>query len=219
MDELTGTEREQLDRLYSSLYAPEGLAAVRETPNALIRFEALANWIDKVSRLSTGRKTRGEPAWRHFARKYLARQVSDREVHLLYDGVRCKLSHEWGTKDVLLTHEDPDAHWTYEHGLLVLNLETLMEEYDAAFMAFYEALRSDATLRHLVLPHVDALVAPVVIRANTEAALSASASSSETRTLLGLIPRDFRALASATAGPEIPMVRDDEARPKKAPPE
>jgi hypothetical protein len=57
----------RLDSIRKSLYDPWGLRDIKEIENPRVAFVALASWIDQMSRLSTGRKRRGEGAWRHFA--------------------------------------------------------------------------------------------------------------------------------------------------------
>jgi hypothetical protein len=187
----TSDERTQLNELREALYEPWGLADVKTTTNPRIGFVALANWIDTVARLSTGRTKTGENAWKHFVGAYFPRPLTEDAVRLLYVGLRNKLSHEYGTRGVGLIDGRPDEHFTEQDGLLLLNLESLISEFGQAFQAFYGRLERDADLRARVLPHVAGLLALVEIGGP-----AASASQSET-----VVRLTGGAIAASATGP------------------
>jgi len=126
-----------------------------------LAFVGLAAWAETLTLLHTGGKHKGKGAWRSFARKYLAKVRSDADADVLYVGMRCALSHEYGTRDVALTDGHPEQHRQVIGGLLMLNLESLIEEFEQAFDTFYDDLLRDAELRRVVLPKTKGLLAPV----------------------------------------------------------
>jgi hypothetical protein len=193
----SSSEQEQLERLYKSLYEPWGLNDIKRSSSPRLAFLGLVNWIDQVSRLATGVKN-GEAAWRRFSKNYLRRHVTEVEIRLLYRGLRSKLDHEYGTGDVLLTHGHPERHWHTVDAHLVLNLDSLIDEFDEAFRAFYAELTRDAQLRADVLQRSQGLLAPVKV-----AEMSASVASSATISLSGAFA------ASATAPGSTGIKRDE----------
>lgn len=103
---LRDDEREGIERIKASLYewAFEDVKRAASPQVALPRlaFIGLASWIDTVSRLYGGNS--GEPAWKKFIRAYLPEEFhDDKNVRLLYDGFRCAMSHEYGTRRVAPT--------------------------------------------------------------------------------------------------------------------
>jgi hypothetical protein len=78
----------------------------------------------------------------------------------------------------LLANRNSEGHWREVDSLRVLDLDTLVAEFDTAYQQFEADLRVDADLRRRVLPHADSLLAPVQVRLDAVESLSASTSSS-----------------------------------------
>jgi len=163
----TASERQALVRLRASLYdwhfCDIKKAASAEVDLPRLAFIGLASWIDTVARLYSGRQGHGFSAWRAFIRAYLPERMHDeREVRRLYDGLRNAISHEYGTRDVLLTHANPHLHWTVAQGdLRLLDLHALLDEFEVAFEKFYADLETKPDLRARVLPQAQGLLSPV----------------------------------------------------------
>lgn len=164
------SERQGLQRFRESLYdwhfSDLKKAASPEVGLPRLAFIGLASWIDAVARLYAGRKGDGFSAWRAFIREYLPKRMHDeRDVRRLYDGLRNAMSHEYGTRDVLLTNADPRLHWTLRGGARILDLAALLDDFERAFEKFYGDLEAKPDLRARVLPHAEALLAPVIVEA------------------------------------------------------
>ncbi len=71
---------------------------------------------------------------------------------LLNRAFRCALLHEYGAGGVELTRERPDAHGRTDRlsGSVVIDLESLAGELEAAWWRFYDACRTDPELRREV---------------------------------------------------------------------
>jgi hypothetical protein len=112
------------------------------------------------------------------------RYHAERDVRRLYDGLRNAISHEYGTREVLLTHANPSLHWTVvADDIRFLDLHTLLDDFEAAFENFYADLETQPDLRARVLPHAQGLLAPVAVEVPVpstltlhSAAIAASAS-------------------------------------------
>jgi hypothetical protein len=177
----TPSEREALQRLRASLYdwhfSDLKRAASPEVDLPRLAFIGLASWIDTVARLYMGKRGDAFSAWRAFIRAYLPERMHDeREVRRLYDGLRNALSHEYGTRNVLLTHANAHLHWTLvADDLRFFDLHALLDEFEAAFEKFYADLEAKPDLRARVLPQAQGLLAPVEVRVNLDPAIAASA--------------------------------------------
>jgi hypothetical protein len=162
---LTEEERRQLAVMRDRLIDAWGLNDVKRSNSPRLAFIGLASWIDTLAILSTGRKKKNKPAWRHFLKTYMPAQFhSDAEITRLYEGLRCKLLHEYGTRGVLLTHGSPNDHWACHDDHRMLNLESLIAEFEAGFECFYADLEKQQALRERVLPHVDGLLTEVIVQ-------------------------------------------------------
>jgi len=129
------------------------LAKIREVSeiDALIAFLALAHWIDQAARHFSP-SGNGEARWRAFLGAFFpSRYHTASAVKLLYDGLRNKLSHEFGTQDILLTEDEPENHWTVYGGLRVVHLPTLLTECEVAWQSFSAAIDADPALRTRVI--------------------------------------------------------------------
>jgi hypothetical protein len=189
----TPSERQELDRLRASLYdwhfCDLKKAASAEVDLPRLAFIGLASWIDTVARLYTGRRLDGFSAWRAFIRAYLpARMHDEHEVRRLYDGLRNAISHEYGTRNVLLTHAKPQVHWTLVgNDLRFLDLHTLLDEFEAAFEKFYADLEAKPDLRARVIPEAQGLLAPVQVQVSLLPVVDASLAASATAAPVYLI--------------------------------
>lgn len=194
--EPTPAEREALERLRASLYewhfCDLKKAATAEVDLPRLAFIGLASWIDTIARLYTGRRGDGFSAWRAFIREYLPERMHDEhEIRRLYDGLRNALSHEYGTRDVLLTNAKSWLHWRDTgHDLRFLDLDALLDEFEEAFEKFYADLQAKPVVRARVLPQAKGLLAPVEVEVpisshavlpRVDPAISASATSSDLR--------------------------------------
>jgi hypothetical protein len=165
----TTSERKAMERLRASLYdwyfCDLKKAASPEVDLPRLAFVGLASWIDAVARLYGGKKGDGFSAWRAFIHKYLPDYMHpEHEVRRLYDGLRSAMSHEYGTRKVLLTHASAEAHWSdVGDDLRVLDLHSLLNEFEEAFGKFYAELETNAELRAGVLPLASGLLAPVTL--------------------------------------------------------
>jgi hypothetical protein len=166
----TASERQALKRLQASLYdwhfCDIKKAASPEVDLPRLAFLGLASWIDTVARLYSGKQGDGFSAWRALIRAYLPERMHDeREIRRLYHGLRNTISHEYGTRDVLLTHANPHLHWQVVDGdLRFLDLHALLDEVEVAFEKFYADLEANADLRARVLPHAQGLLAPTQVQ-------------------------------------------------------
>jgi hypothetical protein len=121
-----------------------------------------------VARLYSGQRN-GLNTWRAFIRAYLPHRMhEEREVKRLNDGLRNALSHEYGTRDVLLTHANSRLHWTLNGGARILDLNSLLDEFEAAFEKFYADLKAEPALRARVVPQVQGLLVPIIVQVPPE---------------------------------------------------
>jgi hypothetical protein len=161
----TQSERSELERLRGSLYdwafADIRRAAESELDLARLAFVGLASWIDTLSLIFTGGKGQGPEAWGRFFSRYVPRYRDPPDAKLLSHGFRNALLHEYGTRQVALTHGRPERHWALDGGIRTLDLGTLLDEFDAAFESFYADLERDTDLRARALPRISGLLSPV----------------------------------------------------------
>jgi hypothetical protein len=153
------------------------LAKIREVSevDALIAFGALVQWIDQAARHFHA-SSNGEACWRAFLKRFFPeRYRSESAIKLLYDGVRGKLSHEFGTRGVLLIEDEPDDHWTEQSDLRFIHLPTLLTECEVAWQKFSAAIDDDPVLRARVVARAPGIIQPVRI-ATIEGVKAASAS-------------------------------------------
>ncbi len=154
-------EQDMLNRLRLSLYEWAFADIKRAARVGLYRlaFVGVAAWFDAVSRLYKGKQWNGRDALEAFIRRHMPQYAND--VDALYDGLRNALLHEYGTREVLLTHEDTGEHWSKRPQGRVIHLGSLIDDCEAAFQSFYGELQSDAQLRATVLGPAHGLLAPV----------------------------------------------------------
>lgn len=83
---------------------------------------------------------------------------------------------------VLITHGHPEAHWPRPDGQLVINLESMWDDFTQSVDKFIEALRRTPDRRAIVLDRAKARAYRVVMVevGGTASAIAASASSSST---------------------------------------
>ena len=145
-----------LDRIRKCLYDQALLdirCAVDSGQDRLARLAlvGMAAWLDTVARLAGPRANeQGADAIRRFVSAYMPEgRGRDR---LLYRAFRCALLHEYGPGGVELTRERPDAHGRSDRlsGAVVIDLESLAGELEAAWWRFYDACRTDPDLRREV---------------------------------------------------------------------
>lgn len=206
MSQMTAKENEQLDRIRQSL-GGWALADIRRASvgNPRLAFIGLASWLDTISYLyapkpKNKRRKKGLNAWLEFLPRY-TRYKTQEEVELLCDGLRNALLHEYGTRGVALTDANPQHHLMQHGEVLVLNLDDLVSECEAAFESFCEDIKNDEDVRARVLPRSAGLLAPVELARTTQA--SASSSLSE------LLPRFSALSASATSADGSVILSDD----------
>lgn len=198
----TELEREQIARLRQSL---EGWAlgdvkkaASEEVDLPRLAFVGLAAWIDTLTYLRFGKNKPARDAWAGFFREYLPERTSDSE--LLRVGLRNKLLHEYGTRDIALTHGEADAHWTTPiGGLRIVNLDSLISELETAYNRFLVKIEEDPDLRRRVLDRSTGLLAPVTLGTT-----SASLTTSET-----IVTFPQAIAASATGPADVPIAFDE----------
>lgn len=161
---MTPEEQSDLSRIRASLYdwyfCDIKKAATVGLPR--LAFVGLACWIDAVARLAAGKKGNGQSAWRAFIQSYLPTSMhAEADVVRLRNGLRDAMSHEYGTRNIALTHNHPEHHWLLsDEGIRVLNLESLIEDFERAFEKFFAQLESDGQLRAKVLPQSKGLLVP-----------------------------------------------------------
>ena len=156
-------EREALDRFRGGL---EGWAldhAKHRTAKGLPRlaFLGLSCWFDQAARYASGKRA-GLAAWQWFFDRFQPARAADAEV--LYRGLRCTLAHQYGTENVALTHGNPSLHGERRgDNILVLNIETLIEEAQAAFALLMAEAETDADLRARLVRAADEIIAPILL--------------------------------------------------------
>ena len=141
-----------LDHIRKSLYDRALLdirCAVDSGQERLARlaFVGMAAWLDTVARLAAPRTNEsGADAIRRFVSAYMPEWRGRDRV--LYRAFRCALLHEYGTGGVELTRERPDAHGRSDRlsGSVVIDIEALAGELEAAWWRFYDACRTDPAL-------------------------------------------------------------------------
>ena len=208
-----------LDRIRKSLYDRALLdirCAVDSGQDRLARlaFVGMAAWLDTVARLAAPRTSEhGADAIRRFVSAYMPEwRGRDR---LLYRAFRCALLHEYGTGGVELVRERPDEHGRANGpaGSVVIDLEALAGELEAAWWRFYDACRTDpALLREVGRRSRGLLTATPLPFAHL--ALSPNGREAPTRAYAG-------ALAAGTAGwllQATPSGADDPSHGGTAPP-
>lgn len=113
---ISASERTQLDRIRASLgkwaLADIKRAASAEVDLPRLAFIGLAALLDQLSLLfakpsKSGKKAQGLNAWFQFVPQYLPAWSAREDVELLYDGLRNALLHEYGTRNIALTHATP----------------------------------------------------------------------------------------------------------------
>lgn len=197
MDSLSHRDEERLAKLQASMYDwhLSDIKAAAESGLPRLAFLGIAAWLDTIARINVGRKQSGRNAWRKFIQTYMPPAMrAEEDVKRLYDGLRNALSHEYGTRGVLLTDGKPEQHWQLIGSQRVLNLESFIAEIDAGYLALVNELHRDAGLRAIVLPSVDGLLSPVEVSLpepplthvlpyppNAAGTFAASATSSEAR--------------------------------------
>jgi len=211
---ISADERAQLDRIRASLgdwaLADIKRASSPEVDLPRLAFIGLAALLDQLSLLfakpsKKGKKAKGLNAWMQFVPRYLPAWATAAEVELLYDGLRNKLLHEYGTREIALTHATPGVHGG-QHGIVrVLNLDDFVLECDGAFERFLGDLEADAELRARVLPRSAGLLSPVELAPGR----SASVSSSETVIRFNTAG----AIAASATGPDAGIFFADRGRP------
>lgn len=180
----TVDDRDRIDTLRDRLGALLGQvrrAADSKDRLQLLAFVGLVSWIDVAGRLFMGGSANTKGRMGEFMDRYAEKYSPfKREI---YDGIRNPLLHEFGTRHVWLGHAQPERHLTEAHGAVFFNLETMVEDFEAAFKAFLTDLEGNPELRARVLPMVDGLIAPIRL-AETQTADTLSASASESATLI-----------------------------------
>jgi hypothetical protein len=134
-------------------------------------------------------------------RERYTRYKTQDEVKLLCDGLRNALLHEYGTRGVALTDANPQHHLMQHGEVLVLNLDDLVSECEAAFESFCDDIENDEDVRARVLPRSAGLLAPVELAHSTQASVSSS--------LTRLVPRFSALSASATSADWSVILSDD----------
>lgn len=151
------------------------LQAIGEIRDALSAFQLIVSWIDQIARHYNG-SSNGEANWRAFIRRFFpAHYHPEPEIKRLYGGLRGKLLHELGTRDVLLTEDEPENHWTEHAGLRIVHLPTLLADCKAGWRQLSDEIDADSDLRAAVVGRVQGIIQPVRIT-TISGAIAASAS-------------------------------------------
>jgi hypothetical protein len=113
----------------------------------------LAARIHRAARLNQAASDgEGLKAWRRYFTDHFS-PFRDREADVLWRDWRCQLIKD-GTPgpDIALTHGSPRVHWTRDtSGRLLIDLESMWDEFEASVESFVESLTRDARKRGIVL--------------------------------------------------------------------
>lgn len=176
----TAKEQQLLEHLRRSLYewalGDIKKAASPEVNLPVLAFVGLAAWIDTLTLVFTGGKGQGKLAWTQFIDRYVPEYKGHADD--LLDGFRNTLLHEYGTSAVALTHADAPGHWAAFGELRLLELNTLIRDFEAGFERYYADLQRDPELWDRASKRIPGLLAPVTISPAGGAVQAASASTS-----------------------------------------
>ena len=114
---------------------------------ARLAFVGMAAWLDTVARLAAPRTNEsGADAIRRFVSAYMPEWRGGTASSTAPSAARCCTS--TGPGGVELTRERPDAHGRTDRlsGSVVIDLESLAGELEAAWWRFYDACRTDPAL-------------------------------------------------------------------------
>lgn len=171
-----------LDRLHRSLYE-WAFADIKRASDTLPRlaFVGLAAWIDTLAYLVAGRKD-GITRWTAFLRSYLPDYLANNGAERLYVGLRCRLLHEYGTLDMLLTHlpREKVDYWLFPEGD-TLSLPVLLTDLEGAYERFRRDLQDNDRLREAVLRRGVGLLTETEFEIGAAQAASASSGTSIVR--------------------------------------
>jgi hypothetical protein len=135
--------------------------------DARLAFIGATAWLDAVAIVAWPRTQptqRGLKPTRKWVNAYMPEWYG--QGRSLYVGLRCALLHNYSTQGFALSHGDRARHHKeveLESGerRILVNIESLVDEFEAAWHRFYATCESDRRLRNLVVANGTGLLSGV----------------------------------------------------------